>query len=120
MASGSPAAREAARIGLVRWWTSGYAAGASRSCSRMNRLTIPRAVRPLNARGSDRRAIGDAAGCDQRQLHPIRDLAQQHQQAQLLPGRRVGEAAAVPTRLQALDDERVRACGGSKLRLLRG
>lgn len=52
MPCASPALAAALRSGEVRWWTSGYAAGAYGPCSRMKRLTRPRAGRPENARVS--------------------------------------------------------------------
>ena len=51
ISSASPRSRAAARTGAVRWWSSGYAAGAS-SCSARKRFTIPRAGLPVNARVS--------------------------------------------------------------------
>src|SRR5439155_6872601 len=51
IASASPRSRAAARTGAVTWCSSGYAIGAP-VCSRMKRLVMPRARRPVNARVS--------------------------------------------------------------------
>ena len=72
------------------------------------RRTDLRSARACREHGRDRRAVGDAAGGDERKVRYRARQSQESQQAQLTAPVHIGEAAPMPACFDALADECVR------------
>ena len=83
----------------------------------MNAVPSCAAARAGREHGGDRAARWQPAGGDERQVDRRADQLQRGEQAEVGAGASSSKLAAVPARLDALDDERVRARVAREARL---